>query len=102
MQYHTVTGELTSRVAKDLLRDVVFEGKEALALAEERGLLQNNSEDAVLIIVDQVIAENGDAVNEFKAGKEASLKYLVGQGMKLSRGSANPQLLESLLKKRIS
>jgi len=92
---------ITSRVAKDLLKEVVFEGLDGEKIATERGLLQQNSEDAVQAIVATVIAENPEVVAEYKAGKDASIQYLVGQGMKLSRGSANPALLRTLLEKAI-
>ncbi|MFT7507684.1 MAG: aspartyl-tRNA(Asn)/glutamyl-tRNA(Gln) amidotransferase subunit B [Acidimicrobiales bacterium] len=95
------TGELTSRVAKDLLREVVFDGQEPQKIAKERGLLQQNSEDDLIPIVDKVLAENNDVVAEYKAGKDAAIQFLVGQCMKATRGSANPGVLVSVIKKRI-
>jgi len=52
-------------------------------------------------IIEQVIAENPKQVAEYKAGNDKVLQYLVGQGMKLSGGAANPGLLAELLKKRL-
>ena len=95
-------GEINSRVAKDLLQEVVFEGQSAKKLAEDRGLIQNSSTEALNDLINQVISENSSVVDEYKAGKEASLKYLVGQSMKLSKGAANPQMLEQLLKEKLS
>ncbi len=94
-------GLITSRVAKDLLPEVVFTEVDVKALAEEKGLLQSNSEEDLLPIVESIIANNTPVVEEFKAGKEASLKFLVGQGMKETRGSANPLVLEKLLKEQM-
>jgi len=94
-------GKITSRVAKDLLKEVVFDNVAVERIAEERGLLQQNSTEELVPMVDQIIADHADVVAEYKAGKEASLKFLVGQGMKLSKGAANPQTLETLLKKTI-
>jgi aspartyl-tRNA(Asn)/glutamyl-tRNA(Gln) amidotransferase subunit B len=51
--------------------------------------------------VQEVINANEKVVTEYKAGKEASLQFLVGQGMKVSKGSANPQVLATLLKELI-
>lgn len=96
-----VEGKLTSRVAKDLLSEVVFECGDPQKIANERGLLQQNSEDDLVPIVEKILSDNTDIVQEYKAGKEASLKFLLGQGMKATRGSANPQILEELLKKMI-
>ncbi len=97
-----LSNTLTSRVAKDLLSEVVFEGKNAELLARERNLIQNNSEDDLLAIIDTIIRENEKVVLEYKSGKESALQYLVGCGMKITKGSANPMLLAKLLKKQIS
>lgn len=94
--------KITSRVAKDLLKEVVFEGKDPLTLATERGLLQNTSSETLLPMVKEIIASNMKVVEEYKAGKETSLQFLVGQGMKLSKGSANPKILLELIKKSIN
>lgn len=93
--------EITSRVAKDLLKEAVFEGISVADVAKDRGLLQQNSTDDLMPMIEQIIADNGSVVSEYKAGKEPALKFLVGQGMKISKGSANPQLLEKLLKEQI-
>lgn len=93
--------KINSRVAKDLLLEVVFEGKNADDLIAERGLAQLSSEDDLLPIIDAVLSEHPSVVDEYKAGKEASLKFLLGQSMKATKGSANPQILEKLLKDRI-
>jgi aspartyl-tRNA(Asn)/glutamyl-tRNA(Gln) amidotransferase subunit B len=95
-------GELNSRVAKDLLVEVAFMGNDPLSLAAERGLLQQNDTSALLLIIDKVIAENHTVALEFKAGKQASLQYLIGQCMKLSKGSANPAVLKDLLVEKLS
>lgn len=93
--------KLTSRVAKDLLGDVVFRGVSPLEVATEKGLLQDNSEESILPIVEQIIRDNPAVVAEFKGGKEASLQFLIGQGMKLTQGSTNPTILKELLQKNI-
>jgi len=93
--------KITSRVAKDLLPEVVFDSLDPAAVAEERGLLQSNSEEDLIPVVDTIISENQTAVDEYKSGKEASIQFLVGQGMKATKGSANPKVLIELLKNRI-
>jgi len=96
------TGEITSRIAKNLLEEVVFEGGDPQKIATERGLLQQNSTDDLLPLIQQVIAENKAVVTEYKTGKEASLKFLIGQSMKVTKGSANPNVLKTLLEKELS
>jgi aspartyl-tRNA(Asn)/glutamyl-tRNA(Gln) amidotransferase subunit B len=93
--------EISSRGAKDTLAIMASKGGSAKQIAEENGLLQQSDEGALEEIAQQVINENPEVVKEFKAGKEASLKFLMGQGMKISKGSANPQLLEEVIKKMI-
>jgi aspartyl-tRNA(Asn)/glutamyl-tRNA(Gln) amidotransferase subunit B len=96
-----VKGEITSRVAKDLLAEALFEHVDPKTLAESRGLLQNNSEDALVEVVRTIIAAHGNVVSDYRGGKAASLQFLVGQGMKATKGSANPQLLAELFKREI-
>lgn len=95
-------GTLTSRVAKDLLKEVVFAGSDPQKLAETRGLLQNNDEEALRTIVKEIVAAHTNVVAEYKAGKESALQFLVGQGMKATKGSANPGVLSNLLKQELA
>jgi aspartyl-tRNA(Asn)/glutamyl-tRNA(Gln) amidotransferase subunit B len=96
-----VDKKITSRIAKDLLGEVVFSGLDPQEAVIERGLLQNDSADALARIVTDVIAQNPTVAADFKAGKQAALQFLVGQGMKLSKGTANPTLLAELLTKNL-
>jgi aspartyl-tRNA(Asn)/glutamyl-tRNA(Gln) amidotransferase subunit B len=91
-----------SRGAKDLLPQLFGMDGSVEELATKQGLIQKSDPDALKAIVDQVISENGDQVAECAAGKETVFKYLVGQGMKLSKGSANPAVLEQLLRDEIT
>lgn len=97
-----VSGKINSRIAKDILLQVVFEKRNPEQLAEESGLLQVSDEDTLLKVVDDVLKEHKDVAVEYKAGKEASLKFLIGQCMKVTKGSGNPEILAELLKKRLS
>jgi len=94
-------GVIGSRGVKDLLPRLFDMDGSVENLATEHGLIQKSDPDALQAIVDQVISDNPAQVAEFKAGKETVLKYLVGQGMRLSKGSANPAVLERLLQDEI-
>ncbi len=94
--------KLTSRVAKDLLAEVVFMRADPEKIATERGLIQTNSTDTLAPIIQKIIADNATVVEDFKAGKEAALQFLVGQVMKETRGSANPKAVTDLLRETIS
>ena len=93
--------EISSRVAKDLLPEVMFELLDPKAAVEERGLKQASTDEALLPVVETIIAEHVGVVEEFKGGKEASLQFLIGQGMKATKGSANPAILSKLLRDTI-
>ena len=93
--------KITSRVAKDLLVEVMKDGRSPHKLIGERGLSQSDSADTLGPIVAQVIHSNPTVVEEVKGGKVAALQFLVGQGMKLSRGAANPETLRALFESRI-
>ena len=95
-------GELSSRGAKDTLAIMFKEGGDPKKIAEEKGLIQKNDEGELLATVQKIIAENEKVANEYRAGKEASIMFLVGQGMKASKGSANPQVLKALFAKELT
>jgi len=93
--------EISSRGAKDILAIMVAEGGDPEKIADEKGLKQQSDTGALESIVDQVISVNQAVFEEFKGGKEASLQFLIGQGMKLSKGAANPQVLRELFLTKI-
>jgi aspartyl-tRNA(Asn)/glutamyl-tRNA(Gln) amidotransferase subunit B len=72
------------------------------AVIDAKGLKQMNDSGALEAIVDEVIAGNAKNVAEFKAGNEKALNALVGQIMKASKGKANPQQVNDLLRGRLS
>jgi len=91
-------GEISSRGAKDILT-IASDSKGNLSvrkIAEEKGLLQRSDRDVLETIVYEVISENQKVVADYKSGKLAALQYLVGQGMKKSKGSANPAALRQV------
>jgi aspartyl-tRNA(Asn)/glutamyl-tRNA(Gln) amidotransferase subunit B len=96
------SGEIGSRNAKDLLPDLPHLTGDIKAIAIERGLLQKSDKESLIVLVRQIITQNQEQVDAYRNGKEPLLKYLVGQGMKLSKGTANPQVLEKLLVSEIT
>ena len=89
--------KLSSRGAKDLLLLICKNDKSPEELAVENNLIQNNNYAELLEIIAKVGNSNAKVVEEYKAGKEASLQFLIGQVMKESRGSANPGVAKQLL-----
>lgn len=95
-------GEISSRGAKDILLVLLTEGGDPKEIAEEKGVLQEDNEEKLQELVSEVISDHTDVVEEYRAGKESSLQFLIGQGMKKSKGSANPELLKEMLLRNIS
>lgn len=91
------SGEIGSRGAKDLLLKLPNYTGSVLELATTEGVIQKSDPVALQAIITAVVSDNPQQVAEYKAGKEAVLKFLIGQGMKLSKGSANPTMLEELI-----
>jgi aspartyl-tRNA(Asn)/glutamyl-tRNA(Gln) amidotransferase subunit B len=96
-----VAKEISSRVAKDLLPQLFLTDAMPRVLATEQGLLQQSDATTLVPLVQQIITEHAGAVAEYKAGKAASLQFLVGQGMKATRGAADPVQLGDLFKQAI-
>lgn len=81
---------------------VLFErGGDPGSIVKERGMAQVSDTGAIDAFVEQAIAANAKSVEDFKAGKTAALQFLVGQVMRLSKGKANPQVVQEALKKRL-
>lgn len=86
-----VAGEISSRGAKDLLLILKSEDRSPKLIAEEKGLIQKDDPELLKTIATQIIDANPKAVADYKSGKEAAIMSLVGQMMKETKGSANPQ-----------
>jgi aspartyl-tRNA(Asn)/glutamyl-tRNA(Gln) amidotransferase subunit B len=93
--------EINSRIAKDLLAELFVSDTSPRTLATERGLLQISDASALEGIIKEIIGANPAVVAEYKAGKETSIQFFVGQGMKATKGSANPTLLLETFKKAL-
>jgi aspartyl-tRNA(Asn)/glutamyl-tRNA(Gln) amidotransferase subunit B len=96
-------GTISNNAAKQVF-DALWngEGQDVDALIEAKGLKQMNDSGALEAIVVEVMATNAKNVAEFKAGNEKALNALVGQIMKASKGKANPQQVNDLLRAKLS
>lgn len=88
-------GSLSSRGVKETLNESLTSSEALTVIA--RKYLQQNDQGALDAFAQEAIAQNPQVVADYKAGKEAALQFLVGQGMKLSKGSANPAALRETL-----
>jgi aspartyl-tRNA(Asn)/glutamyl-tRNA(Gln) amidotransferase subunit B len=94
-------GTISGKIAKTVFEEMFASGKMPGVIVKEKGLVQISDEGAIAVIVDQVIAENPTSVADYKGGKEQALGFMVGQVMKLSKGKANPGLVNKLLKEKL-
>lgn len=93
---------ITSRVAKDILPEILETAVSANVIVRERNLSTQTDSTALLSTIDEIINSNPSVVSDYKAGKLPAMQFLVGQGMKILKGTANPALLRSLLEQRIN
>ena len=97
-----VKGELTGKLAKEVLPKMFESGDAPSVIMEREGLKQISDSGALEKIVDEVIAANPKQVEQFKSGKTTVIGFLVGQVMKASRGQANPAAVNEILKSRLA
>ncbi|MDK2823400.1 MAG: aspartyl-tRNA(Asn)/glutamyl-tRNA(Gln) amidotransferase subunit [Clostridia bacterium] len=95
-------GTISGKIAKQVFEEMFNTGKDPEVIVKEKGLVQISDEGQISTIVDQVIANNPKSVQDFKAGKEKAIGFLVGQVMKETRGQANPGVVNKLLKEKLT
>ena len=94
-------GTISGKIAKDVFADMFDTGKNPADIIEEKGLKQVSDTGAIETMIDDVLAANQDKVAEYKSGKDKLFGFFVGQTMKLSKGQANPALVNQLLKAKL-
>jgi aspartyl-tRNA(Asn)/glutamyl-tRNA(Gln) amidotransferase subunit B len=95
------SGKISGKQAKEVFAEMFVSGKTAAAIVEEKGIEQLSDTTVIEALCDQVIADNPKPVADFKAGNPASLNFLKGQVMKLSRGTANPAVAGEVLERKL-
>ena len=93
--------QINSRVCKDVLRIMIERGGDPSIIIEEAGLEQISDESAINDLVERIIKENPIVIEDYKKGKETVLQFLVGQAMKITKGSINPKIFVNVLKQKI-
>jgi aspartyl-tRNA(Asn)/glutamyl-tRNA(Gln) amidotransferase subunit B len=94
-------GELSGKLAKEIFPKMFASGEPAGVIIEREGLKQISDSGALEKIVDEVLNASPKQVEQYKSGKTTVIGYLVGQAMKATRGQANPQALNELLKRKL-
>ena len=93
---------ISNKIARDVFEALWSgEGENADAIIDARGLKQITDTGAIEKIIDEILAANPKSVEEFRAGKDKAFNALVGQAMKATKGKANPQQVNDLLRQKL-
>ena len=95
-------GVISTKMAKTVFEEMYTTGKDAATIVKEKGLVQVSDTGAIEAIIDDVIQANPAQTKEYRAGKEKLFGFFVGQVMKASKGKANPDMVNQLLKKKLN
>ena len=92
---------VNSTVAKEIFLKIFEEDIDPEAYVQENGLAQNSDEDSLTEIIKKVMEENPKSVEDYRGGKEKAMGFLVGQTMKATKGKADPEVINRILKQQL-
>ena len=95
-------GVISIKIAKTVFEEMYKNGKDAEAVVQEQGLVQVSDTGAIEAIIDDVVKANPGQAADYRSGKDKLFGFFVGQVMKASKGKANPDVVNQLLKKKLS
>ncbi len=95
------SGKISGKIAKDVFEKMQVGNKNPIQIVEKEGLLQQSDPKKIEKIISDVLSKNQDKVTQYKSGKEKLFGYFVGEIMKITKGKANPQLVNEILKKKL-
>ena len=96
------SGKVSNRLAKDIFEEMCETGKSPSDIISEKGLSQISDKGELEKLVNDVLSANPENVEKYKNGKDKLFGFFVGEAMKLSKGKANPKLLNELLKSKLN
>ena len=94
-------GTISGKIAKTIYEEMFATGSHADVIVKEKGLIQITDEDEISKIIDQVIMDNPGPAGDYRNGQKKAAGFLVGQVMKISKGKANPQLVNKILAEKL-
>ncbi|MEK7168352.1 MAG: Asp-tRNA(Asn)/Glu-tRNA(Gln) amidotransferase subunit GatB, partial [Patescibacteria group bacterium] len=97
-----IKNEISSRSAKDILKEMFLTGLDPRRIIEEKGLKQVSDEKVIKKTIQEVVNENPKALEDYKKGKETALQFLIGKAMAKLKGQANPDILRRLFSDYLS
>jgi aspartyl-tRNA(Asn)/glutamyl-tRNA(Gln) amidotransferase subunit B len=95
------SGKISGKQAKEVFAEMFATGRSAAEIVKEKRIEQLSDSSSIEVLCDDVIKANPKPVADFKAGNVASLNFLKGQVLKLSKGKANPQMLGEILERKL-
>lgn len=95
------SGAISNSAGKKVLETLFETPKSPKQIVEDLGLAQISDEGALQKMVQDVLDQNPQSIEDYKAGKDRAIKFMMGQVMKLSKGKANPQAVNALLKEEL-
>lgn len=98
---HVTDGKISIKQGRDVFKWMWETGKSAAMVIAEQGFEQISDEGAIASLIDEVLASNQKSVDDYLGGKEKALAALVGQTMKVSKGKANPTVVNKLILERL-
>ena len=94
--------EISSKIAKVVLAQMVLMGGDPTDIIEAKGLAQISDESQIGAIVDGILSKNPKAVKDFEGGKQNSFQFLVGQTLAVTQGKANPDVVKKIILEKIT
>ena len=95
-------GAISGKMAKEVVEDMYKTGKSPQDIIKEKGLVQITDEGELIKTITSIIEANQAQLKDYRDGKEKLFGFFVGQVMKATKGKANPQLVNELLKKMLA
>ena len=95
-------GTISGKIAKSVFEEMLASGKDPRAIVEAAGMTQISDEDELRAVVARVVEANPQSVEDFRAGKQKAVGFLVGQVMKETKGRANPGLVNDLIQQAMA
>ena len=96
------SGVISGKIAKGVFEQMFASGKSARQIVDEDGLVQVRDESEIESAIDRALSENPKEVEQFRAGKDKLFGFFVGQVMRKTKGKANPQLVNEILRKKLA
>jgi aspartyl-tRNA(Asn)/glutamyl-tRNA(Gln) amidotransferase subunit B len=91
-------GVISGKIAKSVFEEMLSSGKDPEVIVKESGTTQISNEEELTQIIEKVLMENPESVDDYRKGKEKAVGFLVGQVMRMTKGRANPQVVNELLR----